>query len=248
MARIFRYPGTIMVILIINMAIRMDSSALYRLMAWLSPSYPVGAFSYSHGLEWLVEDGSIESCDSMVMWIEDILLRGSGRNDAILFACAWRAATQQDMERLRDVRDHGTAFAGSAERHLEAHAQGRAFCDITRRTWTSSTLDRLLAEERRPVPYPVAVAAAAFDHGIALEPALGAYLHAFMANLVSAGLRLVPLGQTDGQRAMIALEPVIDALTQEAQGLDLSHLGSSALMADMAAMKHETQYTRLFRT
>ena len=237
-----------MVILIMDMAIRMDSSALYRLMAWLSPSYPVGAFSYSHGLEWLVEDGSIQSCDSMVAWIEDILLRGSGRNDAILFAFAWQAAAQQDMESLRDVRDHGSAFTGSAERQLEAHAQGRAFCDITRRTWTSPTLDRLLAEERLPVPYPVAVAAASFDHDIALEPALGAYLHAFAANLVSAGLRLVPLGQTDGQRAMIALEAAIDDLTQEAQRLDLTHLGSSALMADMAAMKHETQYTRLFRT
>ena len=239
---------TITAIIITAMSTSMDSAALYRLMAWLSPSYPVGAFSYSHGLEWLVEDGSLHDVESMVNWVGDILRLGSGRNDAIIFAAAHRAATAQDMAALEEACAIASAFAASRERQMETEFQGNAFCEITCKTWESGTLVRLREMKLRAVPYPVAVAAAAADHGIALRPALEAYLHAFVANLVSAGLRLVPLGQTDGQRAMVALERVVGEITDEGMSLPLTALGGCAMFADMAAMKHETQYTRLFRT
>lgn len=226
----------------------MDSAALYRLMAWLSPSYPVGAFSYSHGLEWLVEEGSLRDEASMVRWIGDILRLGSGKNDAILFAVAHRVARAEDMDALAEACAVASAFAASRERQMETEFQGNAFCEITCKTWESGTLARLREMKLRAVPYPVAVAAAAADHGIALAPALEAYLHAFVANLVSAGLRLVPLGQTDGQRAMVALEHVVAELAADCENLSLADLGGCAFLADMAAMKHETQYTRLFRT
>jgi urease accessory protein len=224
----------------------MDNAALYRLMAWLSPSYPVGAFSYSHGIEWLVESGAVQDKDTLMAWIAELLTRGSGRNDAILFAESWRAAG--DGQTLCRICEIASAFAASAERALETEAQGQAFSDVTRRTWASPALDRLAALYSGAVCYPVAVGVAVADHGITLAPGLRAYLHAFTANLVSAGVRLVPLGHSDGQRVMQALEGAVEdaAAIGEAQGL--SGLASSTIMADIAAMKHETQYTRLFRS
>jgi urease accessory protein len=228
------------------MGMGMDSAGLYRLMAWLSPSYPVGAFSYSHGIEWLVESGAIHDRESLAAWLRDILLLGSGRNDAILFTEAWRAGG--DPQLLCRIADTASAIAGSAERCLETQAQGQAFCDVTRRTWSSPALDGLAAIYEEPVSYPVAVGVAAADHRIALGPALRAYLHAFAANLVSAGVRLVPLGHSDGQRVIQALEAAVETAAVAGEAGGLATLSSITIMADMAAMHHETQYTRLFRS
>jgi len=226
----------------------MDSAALYRLMSWMSPSYPVGAFSYSHSLEWEVEEKSVQDVASLARWLTDVLLLGAGRNDAMLFVEAYKAAGSGDGNALIEAADYANAFSSTAERHMETMSQGRAFCDITCRTWTSATLARFRELYGSPIAYPVAVGIAASDHGVPLEAALEAYLHAFASNLVSAGVRLVPLGHTDGQRVMIQLEPVVrDAVCQGLAG-SLSTLSSSLVMADISAMKHETQYTRLFRS
>lgn len=227
-------------------AIPMDSAALYRLMVWLSPSYPVGAFSYSHGIEWLVESGAIHDRMSLAAWISDLLVLGSGRNDAILFAESWRVAQKSDE--LARIAELAGAFAGSSERALESEMQGDAFCEVTRRTWSSSALDRLIARYPHPICYPVAVGVAAADHGIALAPALRAYCHAFAANLVSAGVRLVPLGHTDGQRVLQALESAVEEAAVIGETKAPSDLSSITIAADLAAMRHETQYTRLFRS
>ena len=219
-------------------------AALYRLMAWLSPSYPVGAFSYSHGLEQLVEDGAIADLPSLVDRVTDILTLGGGRSDAIVFACAHRAASAGDQAALESIRERAIALAGGAERHLETTAQGAAFRDITVRTWDAPTLASLGGT----IPYPVAVAIACADHGIALHPALGACVHGFAANLVSAAVRLVPLGHSDGQRSLRALEPAVARAVAEALIAPIEAAGGITVLAEMAAMRHETQYTRLFRT
>ncbi|MEI8152135.1 MAG: urease accessory UreF family protein, partial [Hyphomicrobiales bacterium] len=99
-----------------------------------------------------------------------------------------------------------------------------------------------------PPAYPVAVGVAAAGHGISLEPALHAFLHAVTANLISAGVRLVPLGQSDGQRLLAALESVVKAAAQRALVTSLDEVGSAALRADLVSQLHETQYTRLFRS
>jgi urease accessory protein len=226
----------------------MDSPALYRLMAWLSPSYPVGAFSYSHGLEWLVEAGTVHDRSTLVDWLSQILLLGSGRNDAIFFARAHHAAASDDLDLLRRLAELSAAYAASRERQLETTQQGNAFSDVTRRTWQSATLDRLLVRYRAPLSYPVAVAVAAADHGIALKPALDAYLHAFAANLISAGIRLVPLGHSDGQRALMEIELAVAGAADAGFEGDLSALGGTTLLADIASMRHEMQYTRIFRS
>ena len=225
-----------------------DHAALYRLMAWLSPAYPVGAFSYSSGIEWAVEAGDIVDAETLQDWLAVIVMAGGGFCDAVFFAHAHRAVAVGDDATLHAVAELAAAFAPTRERHLETTAQGRAFLTATCAAWPCAAADRLDAAWDGPVAYPVAVAVAAAGHGIALAPALTAYLQAVAANLVSAGVRLVPLGQTDGQRVLAALEPAVVATAARACGAALDDVGGAAFRADLASARHETQYTRLFRS
>src|SRR5215470_8391315 len=174
-----------------------DASALYRLMAWLSPAYPTGAFSYSSGIEWAVEAGDITDKASFERWLSVMIAAGGGFCDAVFLVHAFRAVSAGDDAALRQVAELAAAFAPSKERHLETTAQGRAFLDTTRAAWPTPALDRLLAVWDGPLAYPVAVGVAAAGHDIDVEAALAAFLQAVAANLVSAAVRLIPLGQTD---------------------------------------------------
>jgi urease accessory protein len=225
-----------------------DPAALYRLMSWLSPAYPVGAFSYSSGLEWAVEAGDIKDADTLQRWLSALVACGGGFCDGVFFVHAHAAVLAQDDHTLRTVAELASAFAPSAERQLETTAQGRAFVDTTLAAWPCAALESLRSVWPNPVAYPVAVAVAAAGHGVAVVPALHAYLHAATANLVSAGVRLVPLGQTDGQRVVAALAPVIADTATRAFATPLDDVGTAVFRADIASMRHETQYTRLFRS
>ena len=215
---------------------------LLRLLTWLSPSFPVGAFSYSHGLEWAVEAGEVRDRASLSAWVEDIATQGAGRNDLVLMAEAWHAVTAQDSARLSAVADLAVSLSPSAERALETEAQGEAFRQAVGTAWPEAACDL------SKIPYPIAVGVAAAGCGIALKPALTAYLHGLAANLVSAGLRLIPLGQSDGVRILAALEAPILAQADWAANSSLDDLGGFSMIADIASMRHETQYTRLFRS
>jgi len=225
-----------------------DVAALYRLMAWLSPSYPVGAFSYSSGIEWAVEAGDVRDADSLRRWVAVVVGQGGAHCDAAFLAHAYRSLAEPDDRALRAVAELAAAFSPSKERHLETTAQGAAFIAATHAAWPCSALDRLAAAWTGPVAYPVAVGVTAAGHGVALEPAVHAYLHAQAANLISAGIRLVPLGQSDGQRTLAALEPVVADSARRALTVSLDDIGSAAFRADLASHLHETQYTRLFRS
>src|SRR5436305_153903 len=226
----------------------LNGSAFYRLMAWLSPSYPVGAFSYSSGIEWAVEAGDIKDADTLRRWLAVVIGEGGGFCDAVFFAQAHRSLADADDRSLRAVAELAAAFAPSKERHLETTAQGAAFIEATRAAWSCPALDRLAAAWTGPLAYPVAVGVAAAGHGIALDLALHAFLHAVTANLISAVVRLVPLGHSDGQRVLAALEPVVEATAQRALVTPLDDVGSAAMRADLASLLHETQYNRLFRS
>jgi urease accessory protein len=217
-------------------------------MAWLSPAYPIGAFSYSSGIEWAVEAGDITSAGTLRDWLTVMITDGSGFCDAVFFAQAHRAALGGDDKTLRGLAELAAAFTPSKERHLETTAQGNAFVEATCAAWPCAALDRLKAIWDGPVAYPVAVAVAAAGHGIEPQPALAAYLQALAANWVSAGVRLIPLGQTEGQRTLVALEPVITATARRAFETALDDIGSAVFRADLASARHETQYTRLFRS
>jgi urease accessory protein len=226
----------------------LSAPALYRLMAWLSPSYPVGAFSYSSGIEWAVEAGDIADADSLRGWLAIVLAHGGGFCDAMLLVHACRSAAADDDRGLRSAAELAAALAPSKERFLETTAQGAAFIEASRAAWSCGALDRLRKRWDGPLAYPIAVGVAAAGHGIAAEPAVRAYLHAYAANLISAGVRLIPLGQSDGQRVLAALEPVVAATAQRALRTALDDIGGAAFRADIASMQHETQYTRLFRS
>ncbi|WP_206075236.1 urease accessory protein UreF [Mesorhizobium tamadayense] len=215
--------------------------ALLRLMAWLSPSFPVGGFSYSHGLERAVHDGLIADRRDLAGWLETLVEMGSGWNDAVLFAESWRRAGEGGD--LAEVAALAEALAGSRERHMETMLQGAAFLKAAS-AWQCRALERLPAD----CPYCVAVGAVAGSHGIGLGDALSAFLQAFFSNLVQAAIRLGVVGQVDATALLAGFEPFALATAARAVNSSLEDIGGAALMSDITAMKHETQYSRLFRS
>jgi urease accessory protein len=227
---------------------REESAALFRLMTWLSPSFPVGSFSYSSGIEWAVEAGDISDMMTLQQWLAAMLLEGAGFCDGTFLCHAYRAAYALDGPTLNDVAELAAAFTPSRERHLETTAQGRAFVEIARSAWNCEALGLLSSHVAGPVAYPVAVGVLAAGHRIPLTLTLHAFLHATTSNWISAGVRLIPLGQTDSQRALAALESAIAATAEKSFDASLDDLASATFRADLASMRHEAQYTRLFRS
>ncbi|ESY01425.1 urease accessory protein UreF [Mesorhizobium sp. LNJC405B00] len=215
--------------------------ALLRLMAWLSPAFPVGGFAYSHGLERAVQDGLVADTASLAFWLETLVEMGSGWNDAVLFTEAWRRA--RDCGDLHEIADLAEALAGSRERHTETMLQGAAFLKAAA-AWANPVLGRLPAE----CAYCVAVGAVAGGNGIALQDAMSAFLQAFFSNLVQAAIRLGIVGQTDAMALLAGFEPLALSTAARAAGSTLDDLGGCAFISDIMAMKHETQYSRLFRS
>lgn len=218
-----------------------SGTALLRLMACLSPAFPVGSFSYSHGLERAVEDGRVADAGELDDWLGELLDHGSLRNDLILLAeSTRRAATGGD---LADIAELAEALAGSAERHLEATLQGAAFIAAAA-TWPSPEASLLPAQ----CPYCVAVGAHAGAWGLDAAATASAFAQAAISNQLQAAIRLGVIGQTQALRLLASFEPALIDAGERAARSSLDDLGSSALVAEMAAMRHETQYSRLFRT
>jgi urease accessory protein len=225
-----------------------EGGALLRLLAWASPAYPVGGFSYSHGIETAVEERAVADAASLQAYVATVLEAGAGRADAAFLAAAHRAASAGDAAALDDAAELAFAWRGTAEQALEAAQQGGAFAQVTAAAWPDEAFAAFAARHRGRLAHAVAFGAASGFAGLALRDALLAYLSAFAANLVGAGVRLVPLGQTDGQRATAALAPVVAACAEAAEQSDLDELGTAAILPDLLSMRHETQYTRLFRS
>jgi urease accessory protein len=264
-------------------------AALYRLLAWLSPSFPVGAFSYSHGLEATVAAGTVHDRATLQSWIAAIVSRGSGRIDADILCEAYRAAEAGDRAALVAANERGCAFRATAELALEAGQQGVAFLNTCLAAWPDAFLEAWADPNPNPLPvsgerenaaagkkpspcetgrgrgprrqaregeglagraicHSAAFGAAAARAGIAIDDALVGYLQAFAANLMSAGLRLGLIGQTDGQRILATLEPLIAEAAATAMTRDPADFGAATFAVDLASMAHETQYSRLFRS
>jgi urease accessory protein len=225
--------------------------ALLRLQSWLSPAFPIGAYSYSHGLEWAVEAGHVHDRKSLVDWLEADLCYGSGRNEAIFFSAAWRCTTDDDRAKLFEIAELAAAFRGTSEFALESSQQAAACLATLRRVWPDRVLDWLsgiLCERHVQPALAVVLGVASARQGIPARLALPAFLQSYLANLVTAGVRLIPLGQTDGQLAVAELEQAVQAASAQAEKSSIDDLGSAAFMVDLASMAHETQYTRLFRS
>ena len=218
------------------------------LTIWLSPSFPVGAFAYSHGLEWAAEAGDVRDEATLVAWLTDLVEHGGARADAILLAAALRATSSRDGGALREINDLALALAPSSERRLETAQQGKSFHAAIAAAWSKPAIDwvsEILVDE---IAYPIAVGVACAAHDIPAARACEAFALGFVANLVSAAVRLSIIGQTQGQRVLAALAAPVAALGASAVRASLDDLGSAAFRSDIASMRHETQYSRLFRS
>jgi len=212
-----------------------DLPALTRLLWFASPSFPTGGFAYSHGLEWAVEAGDVHTEATLLAWLGIYLRNGAGWTDAILARHAHRAANEEQT--LTDLAGLAAAMATSRERLLETVAQGEAFAAAAA-TWGAAP----------SAAYPVAFGAFAARQGVPENEACAAFLAAATGNLVSAGMRLIPLGQTAGLRVLRALEPTLAEINRATAAATLDDLGTACFAADIAAMRHETQHTRIFRS
>jgi urease accessory protein len=226
---------------------------LLELLAWFSPAMPTGAFSYSHGLEWAVEAALVRDTPALRGYVEAVLRQGSGRGDAILLGAAYGASIVGNFEgrSLDEVIAYAAAMRGTHELALESTAQGRALLTTLQQAWPAPQLDQLDALCRRlevDPPHACVAGVAAAAPGVPLRAATLAFLHAFAAHLISAGIRLIPLGQTDGQRLVAAIAPTILEVADQALSSSLDDLGTATPLADWCSMRHETQYTRLFRS
>lgn len=222
--------------------------ALLPLMVWLSPAFPVGGFAYSHGLEWAFEVGDLTDAESLADWLDALVEHGALRNDLILFATSWRACGEGDAKALREVAELALALANSAERRLETVTQGNAFVSAIAASWPCASIETLRAAWPGDVSYPIAVGVAASGHGLPLQPSLEAFALAFVANLVSAAVRLGIVGQTDGQKVIARLAPALREGAARAETMALDDLGGCVFRSDLASLRHETQYSRLFRS
>jgi urease accessory protein len=238
-------------ILMSDQEYRVSPLSLLRQQSWLSPAFPTGSYSYSHSIEWAVEAGHIHDRKSLVDWLEADLCYGSGRNEAIFFMEAWRCATDDDRAKLLEIAELAAAFRGTSEFALESSQQAMACLATLRQVWPDRVIDNLsevLSELRIAPALAVVLGVRSAREGLPVGLALPAFLQSYTANLVSAGVRLIPLGQTDGQLAIAELEQAVLAATLKAERATIQDLGSAAFMVDLASAAHETQYTRLFRS
>ncbi|WP_026186835.1 urease accessory protein UreF [Ensifer sp. BR816] len=217
------------------------TQALLRLVTWLSPAFPVGAFSYSGGLEQAVHDGLVANADDLRLWLETLVNHGPGWNDALLLAESYRG--HDDPARLQAVAELAEALAGSRERHMETMLLGEAFLAAAGH-WPHPVLETFGST----AAYPVAVGAVAGAHRTGLEPTIAAFLNATMSSAVSVAIRCGVIGQRDGVGVVAGLEAGIAAVASRAARGSLDELGSAAIVADIASLKHETLHSRLFRS
>lgn len=206
-----------------------QTADLMRLSQWLSPAFPVGGYAYSHGLEALVHTGRVHDAATAADWLTDTLQFGAGRSDALLLGLTLRGQAMADLAR---------AMAPSAERWSETIAQGTAFA--------RAVSD--LGVPVRPAALPVAVGQAAQVLALPHFQVISLYLQSFAANLVQVAVRHVPLGQTAGQAILRDLAPVITGIAEWASTAAFEDLSSSAFSSDIAAMEHENQEVRIYKT
>lgn len=213
----------------------MKTEALLTLGQWFSPACPTGAFAWSHGLEAAVADGWVTDAAGLEGWIADLLRYGSGRTDAILLGEAFRA----DPVTLSALVDLAQALAPTSERLAESCEQGAAFAAVIRAAWDVDLPAMAL---------PLAIGRAAALTGLPLPPVVVLYLQSLASAQVQAALRLMPLGQTAGQVVLRRISALCDSVAEESLRLTVRDIGSSALGLDIAAMRHETLPSRIFRS
>ena len=206
---------------------------LITVMQWLSPAFPIGGFAYSHGLEWAIDKGYVSNREELKKWISDLLEYGSLKNDAILIKLVLQGSDPKEINEL------ALALCSASERLSETQLQGGAFCKIMREVWSLEIDDLTL---------PIALALAAKNESIDQNLVVPAYLHSFCSNLISVAMRLIPIGQTDGQKTLRELSPLISDSVRAVAKSNKDDLGSACFLSDVSAMQHEYLQPRVFKT
>ena len=207
----------------------------HKVMAWLSPSFPLGAFAYSHGLEFEISEGNVSTSKELYEWLKDILRFGSVWNDLVLFCNSYKT----DVDSLNELSDIAKAFAQSKERYYETIEMGNAFSKII------SSIEGVYL---KGMPLPIIMGYIAKIENVSLSYILPLYAHSFISNLISVSIRLLPLGQTDAQKLLFSLFPIIDDVAKEALKSNIGDMRNKCVLADLASMKHETLKVRLFKS
>jgi urease accessory protein len=208
-------------------------SKLITVMQWLSPAFPIGGFAYSHGLEWAINKGYVSNREELQKWVSDLLEYGSLKNDAILIKLVLKGSDPKEINEI------AMALCPANERLSETQLQGSAFCKIMREVWSLEIDDLTL---------PIALALAAKNENIDQNLVVPAYLHSFCSNLISVAMRLIPIGQTDGQKTLRELSPLISDSVRAVAKSDKDDLGSACFLSDVSAMQHEYLQPRVFKT
>lgn len=212
----------------------MNQAGLLSLVQWLSPSFPVGSYAYSQGMEAAIDRGLIPDAAALQHWLAAVLAEGAGAADTVLMCHAMRP--EADLAALSDL---ALALAPGRERYEESRELGAAFTRIA---------NSLTRQDRPPLSYPVAVGAAAGGLGLAAADVAPLFLASIAANLVQVAVRFIPLGQTEGQQVLANLHPLINRVAAAAPETGLDQIGTAALRADLTSLWHETMDVRIFRT
>lgn len=224
----------------------MNTLALLRLLQLASPALPVGAYTYSQGLEWMVESGTVHDETSALHWIGGLLEDSMGRLDAPLLATLHRAWQQEDWGEIIRLNDDYLASRETAEVRAETVQMGFSLCRLAiELPLVSGTISVDGLEE---IAFPTIWVGMAAAWDIPVLEAVQAYLFGWCENQISAAVKLVPLGQSAGQRLLLTLGSRIPILAERACTLPEEQWCNMAPGLAIASCCHETQYTRLFRS
>ena len=223
----------------------MDSIKLFNLLTIVNPSYPIGSFSYSHGLEWSIQEKEITDKKSLFEWLQTILYEGSLWSDSVIFYHAYKSLKSKNYSKFKKISDLSLTIQPSKERYMESVMQGNAFIKITKDISNYDLKDYNL---RSDISLPIAFSVACDLHKLNFDDCLTGFLHSNISNLISAGIRLIPLGQTEGQKLLNELSDSIITIIPKVKKAKISRIGNCCWRSDISSMKHETQYTRIFRS
>ena len=214
---------------------------ILKLLTWNNQAFPIGSYSFSSGLEYAVESNLITTGDELQSWLKNLLNFGSIQTDAILLVEAWKLMRKKKYRNLIELNCFATSLNQSYEKYIENYEQGKSFIKITSDAWNHKFQSKNLT-------FPLAYASSAYQENIKLEETLICYLHANLCNLLSAGIKLIPLGQTEGQRIQIKLNLYIEEEYKIILKKDMNDIGNCGWVNDIVSMQHENQFTRIFRT
>lgn len=228
------------------MEITLTHNNFLAILQLASPALPVGAYGYSEGLEMLVENGTITNADNLKFWLKSELIYGSIRLDAGVIVRAFHAVKTDDIEALKRWNLWLSAARDTEELRAASWQMGRSLMQLLGKL--EPEILPLVHAVGYPSNYAIAFAIACAHWDINIQVCLLAYLHSWANNLITAGIKLIPLGQTAGQELLLGLQPLLTTTVEEILIMDDDDLGCCNWGLSLASMQHEIQYTRLFRS